>query len=167
MTDVHILPYESVYLPEIAALERECFSTPWSANSLREAGESECTCFLVALQYDVTLTNGRVIGFGCVTVVAGEAELLNIAISPVHRREGFGGRLLSALLEEAMKRGAEKVFLEVREGNVAARTLYQKYGFTEFGVRRNYYKQPVENAVLMERIQAFPKEENDNVYVNQ
>jgi ribosomal-protein-alanine N-acetyltransferase len=85
--------------------------------------------------------------------VAGEAELLTIAVDPAHRRQGLGRTLVEAFLAEARQRGAETAFLEVAEDNTAARTLYTAAGFTQTGRRKGYYRGAgrVVDAILMGR----------------
>ena len=88
----------------------------------------------------------ELIGFGAWReVTTGEWELLNLAVHPAFRRRGAGGLLLGKLLEDR----PDSVFLEVRQSNIAARTLYGLYGFTEVGHRRNYYSSPSENAIVL------------------
>ncbi len=149
MAETVILPYELWMLEDIAALERLCFSTPWSKESLREVGESEDHVF-----YVLTGGNGlsrEILGFGCVSVMLDEAELLNIAVSPAHRKMGLGQLLLSALFDEAARRGAQRFFLEVRESNLPALKLYLRNGFVAVGRRKRYYTNPTEDAVIMLR----------------
>ncbi len=149
MPETLIVPYKAAYLDEIVKLEEQCFSVPWSRNSLQEVGESENHIFFVILHKVQAQTD--IWGLGCVSVIAGEGELLNIAVSPDHRREGLGQWLLGALLEEAKERGVERLFLEVREGNAPARGLYERNGFQMIGKRKRYYRNPPEDAILMER----------------
>jgi len=81
-----------------------------------------------------------------------DAELLNIAVHPEHRGKGLAGQMLDALLIELRARGVRTAFLEVRESNNAARGLYDSRGFTPIGRRRNYYRRPVEDALVMRRM---------------
>lgn len=82
-------------------------------------------------------------------LIAPEAEIYRIAVRPEYRQRGVGYRLLSYAIKTERGRGLECAFLEVREGNVAARALYRAFGFSECGKRKNYYKNPTENAVVM------------------
>ena len=143
MEKIEIRAYEDEMLDAIAAIERESFSCPWSPESLQEAGTMENSIFLTVS------VDGTVAGFGCVLLVAGEGELVNIAVSPAFRKMGLGQRLLTALLTEAEAQETEVVYLEVRQSNTPARHLYEKNGFEAMGVRKKYYKDPVEDAVLM------------------
>ena len=83
-------------------------------------------------------------------VVFEDAEILNVAVAPSFRRQGLGVKLLLALEAYAKENGAERLLLEVREGNVSARGLYEKQGFSSFGIRKNYYEDG-ENAVVMQK----------------
>ena len=94
---------------------------------------------------------GQVCAYACETVLFEDAEILNVAVAPSFRRRGLGKALLLALEEYAKKQGAERLLLEVREGNVSARGLYDSFGFSAFGVRKNYYEDG-ENAVVMQKI---------------
>ena len=98
----------------------------------------------------VSEIDGRATGFIIGRQVADEAEVLNVAVSPLARRKGQGGALLKAALDEFRARGASRVYLEVRESNLAARAFYAKHGFSQAGKRLNYYRKPEEAAIVME-----------------
>lgn len=112
----------------LAALHAEAFDTPWDAASLTALLASPGV-FAVE-QPD---------GFILIRVVADEAEILTLAVRPAVRRSGLGGRLVEAAVVRAAALGAERMFLEVAEDNVAARALYARAGFREAGRRRSYY----------------------------
>lgn len=97
---------------------------------------------------------GEVVGFAAFRVVRDEAEILNLAVLPASRRRGAGTDLVREVLAQSAVLGAKHVFLEVRESNAAARAFYSDMGFADAGVRRGYYSNPVENAILMSRITA-------------
>lgn len=128
----------------IAALERRCFSDPWSERSFREALDASSTFVLVAED-----AGDAIAGYFVGHVAAGSAEVLNLAVAPEARRRGLGRELLEAGLLELAGRGAEEVFLEVRESNLAAQALYRSYGFREVGRRRDYYTRPRESALVL------------------
>ena len=92
-----------------------------------------------------------VVGFACFRLAGGEAELLNLAVLPEARRQGGGSRLLKQVLLEVADRGAERIFLEVRDSNVAARRLYERFGFQLAGRRSGYYACPAADAVMLRR----------------
>ncbi len=130
------------HLAEAAAIERACFSEPWSEQALALlTGEG---AFGV-----VALCDGQTVAYGGMTCVLDEGAVTNIAVSPSHRRQGLGQAVTEALLAEARRRGISSVFLEVRESNLAARGLYEKLGFSVCGIRKNFYKKPVESALQM------------------
>ncbi len=132
-------------IPLLAALERASFSDPWSEASIRGQLEGESGLSLLLLEGDTA------VGYLFSTLIPPECEILRIGVLPAARRRGLGGRLLSALLCEAEARGAEAVFLDVRVSNTPARALYTAHGFTEIGRRRDFYRAPREDAILMER----------------
>lgn len=114
--------------------------------------------FCNVLQYDYDLyyvaweaTGQEVVGFAGAMVIAEEAELLNIAVAPEAQGCGIGRKLLERLLLETLNYGAERMFLEVRRNNYRAREMYKSFGFQEAGVRKNYYTNPSEDAVIMTR----------------
>lgn len=120
-----------VDLAALAALHAECFRNPrpWSASELADLVDSQGTQLL-------TEPGGFLVG----RAVAGEAEVLTLAVAPARRRHGIAGRLLRAFLTSALGEGAETVFLEVAADNAAALALYRKHGFAEAGRRRGYYR---------------------------
>ena len=130
------------HLPEVAELERLCFSEPWSEKSLRMLTEQGGVGA-------VLLLDGRVVAYGGMTTVLDEGAVTNIAVHPDARRRGFGRALTRYLLETVAQNGIRTVFLEVRESNGAARALYRSLGFVDCGVRKNFYRQPTESAIQM------------------
>ena len=132
---------------EIFAIEMECFSVPWSLDSI----EIELLNEDKKLYYVVEDANG-VVGYAGAWLVYDEGQITNIAIRPSARRQGFGAKLTSALIEECFKRGMHEIFLEVRISNLSALSLYRKLGFTVKGMRKNYYSEPKEDAYIMSLI---------------
>jgi ribosomal-protein-alanine N-acetyltransferase len=96
-------------------------------------------------------SEGQITGFILGRRFAGEAEVLNLAVRPESRKRGIGGTLLKVTVEELCKEGATRIYLEVRESNIQARSFYQNRGFSVTGFRPKYYRAPDEAAVLMER----------------
>ncbi|MFR5889543.1 MAG: ribosomal protein S18-alanine N-acetyltransferase [Lachnospiraceae bacterium] len=92
---------------------------------------------------------GVLIGYALISVLFEDAEILSVAVDDSFRRCGVGRALMHAMLTEAVRSGAQDIFLEVRESNHAARKLYLSEGFTEFGRRKRYYRKPTEDAILM------------------
>lgn len=132
--------------PRIATIEHAVFSDPWSAASIRESILMPWMFTWVAEE-----PGGRVVGYVFCREIAGESELLNIAVEPEARRGGLGRELLTAALTWAESRGARETFLEVRESNRGAITLYEGAGFRAVGRRPGYYQAPAEDAILYRR----------------
>ncbi|MBE6569076.1 MAG: ribosomal-protein-alanine N-acetyltransferase [Ruminococcaceae bacterium] len=144
MTDTILRLCTEADLDAVYAIEQRSFSTPWSRESFASALHAVGTEIWL-----LTDEQGTILGFGCLMTIAGEGEVLNIAVDPAYRRKGYGEILLSAMLTSAVNRGAEEIFLEVRASNTPARTLYEKYGFAPIGIRKKYYTNPTEDAVCM------------------
>ena len=135
----------SGYLDELFEIEKLCFTPAWSKAQLSDEITRDDAFTAVSKE------NGVITGF-CVMRMAGDqAELFQIAVCPDFRRNGTAEKLLSRGICWAREKNAESIFLEVRESNSPAIGLYQKLGFEKLGVRKNYYTQPVENAVIMVR----------------
>jgi ribosomal-protein-alanine N-acetyltransferase len=127
----------------LVAIERRCFSDPWSEPSFREALSSEWTFGLVAE------TTRGIAGYLIGREAAGSGEILNLAVAPEFRRRGIGGELLEAGLAAFRRRRAHEVFLEVRESNHSAQSLYLARGFRPVGQRASYYRNPREDALVL------------------
>ena len=133
---------------ELSRLERICFPEDfWSEISFTEA-LSVPACALFAV---FPADSDDIAAYGMIYTAADEGDLANIAVLPEHRRQGLGKAFLSELCARAKERGALKLYLEVRESNEGARALYRSADFTEIGKRRNYYVNPREDAVIMEK----------------
>ena len=126
-------------------LEQQVFPDPWPKTAFREQIDGAGWGAVVAE------VNGRVVAYGCYFVVDIEAHLTNIAVAPEYRRKSVAKRLLDTILERATEAGCDYLLLEVRQSNTAARTFYEKHGFTVLYQRPNYYRHPVEGAVVMVR----------------
>ena len=135
---------ERKHLSAIAALEGEVFAHPWSEASL------ELLCTDTAIGF-VVMDGTRAAAYGGMMCVAGEGQITNIATSPDHRRQGLAAKVVEALVNTARERGFYEISLEVRESNTAARALYASVGFKPIGIRKNYYKDPPENALVLKR----------------
>ena len=134
-------------LAAIAAIEQASFSDPWSVSEFASILRLGHTIFLVA----VAGVSDAIVGYVVALAVVDEAEILNIAVDPSQRGKGLGGKLLDAALAEAETRGATSIFLEVRVSNAAARALYGSRAFAELSRRKNYYRSPVEDALVLRR----------------
>lgn len=129
---------------EIVKIERACFSEPWSVSSVEAQRKSGNSVF--ARAYD----GARLIGYAVGTVSFDEGELYRLAVLPEFRRQGYGEALLRDFLGECARRGAKRVFLEVRAKNTPALSLYRKAGFARIAVRKGYYGD--DDAVVMEDV---------------
>lgn len=130
------------HLSEVASIEEMSFSLPWSLESF-ELMLTEQASALVALE------DGRVLGYVGMMCVLDEGQIINVAVHPDARRRGVGRRLMEAAQTYAKERGIVFLSLEVRESNIAARSLYSSLGWEEQGIRKGFYSHPVENACVM------------------
>ncbi len=128
---------------EVARIEEDIFSMPWSENAFREMLSQDSMVYLVA---DL---DGQIIGGAGIRNILGEAEITNVAIKGAYRRHGYGKLLLKSLLEKGTQMGAYAFTLEVRRSNLPAIMLYKRLGFTEEGTRKNFYERPQEDALIM------------------
>ena len=131
---------------DISCIETRSFGDPWSEKSITEALRSELMHNFKAVD-----DSGRIIGYAFLSIVADEAELLNIAVDPEFRHIGIGNALIERVAEEIRANNVTSTYLEVRENNLAARSLYEKHGFSVIGIRKNYYSEPTEDAVIMKK----------------
>ena len=141
---------EESRIEEIMALEKECFSPPWTEGTVLSELYNSDTFFTVASEEDI-------VGFIIMRRLGDEAEVFQIAVTEARRRAGIGSALLGKALKDADERGIQSVYLEVRAGNPAAMRLYEKHGFRKAGTRKNYYEAPRENAVVMKRGRCWQK----------
>ena len=133
-------------LDGIAALEQVCFASPWSRESLyRDMAENQMAMYFVAE------LDEEVVGYLGIWLVSEEGYINNVAVSPSHRRRRIGSALIEAMLEATQAEGIIAHTLEARTGNEAAKRLYEKFGFKEAGLRKGYYEDNGEDAVIMWR----------------
>ena len=146
MPEVQIRPMMEIDLPEVAAIEQQSYAFPWSENIFRDCLRVGYTCRALDLA-------GQIIGYGVMSLGAGEAHILNVCVREQFRSVGFGRRLLEHLLERAAAAGVAEAFLEVRPSNLSAIRLYQHLGFEQIGIRRGYYQAPDgrEDAIVLKR----------------
>ena len=133
------------HIPQIAELEKLCFHDPWSENSITSELDNKLSCWLVALDKD------QVVGYVGSQTVLGETDMMNIAIHPDYRKQGIASALINALIETLKERGSHSLMLEVRSSNEPAKSLYFKIGFESVGIRRNYYRNPKEDALILRK----------------
>ncbi len=137
-----VKPMTDQHLAAVFALEKACFSLPWSEDALREELYNPHARFVVALD------GNEVVGYMGCHLLFDEAAVTNIATSPARRREGIARTLLRHQAAALYAEGARRITLEVRVGNEAARNLYAQEGFVLDGVRPRFYEHPVEDAAL-------------------
>lgn len=137
MTDAHI--------SQIAGIEKLCFSDPWSENSIASELDNRLSYWLVALD------GNTVAGYIGSQSVLDEADMMNVAVHPDYRRQGIGEKLVLELANALNGKGIRGLMLEVRESNTPAISLYEKLGFVQVGLRKNYYRNPRENALIMRK----------------
>jgi ribosomal-protein-alanine N-acetyltransferase len=149
MTVVALFPIviEDMRLEDLDAVqevERASFPIPWPANAFRhELTQNKNAYYIVAKE------GGRIVGYAGLWLSLDEAHITTFAVLPAYRRRKIGERMLVALFDRAAKLGAEWLTLEVRASNLPAQRLYEKYGFRPAGIRRRYYSDNNEDAIIM------------------
>jgi [ribosomal protein S18]-alanine N-acetyltransferase len=131
--DINIRPMSEPDVAEVVAIERNAYQFPWSEGIFRD-------CLRVGYVCRVVTLGRQVIGYGVMSVGAGEAHILNLCISAVYRARGLGRQLLEYLLDRGAAAGMSEAFLEVRPSNTVALHLYSSMGFEQVGTRRGYYQ---------------------------
>lgn len=128
---------------EVAKIEEETFSMPWSEDAFREMIEADYAHYIVAENDD------EIIGSCGLRNIVGEGEITNVVMKPEYRNKGIGLNMLCKLMKDGEKMGVEAFTLEVRESNASAIHVYEKIGFRPEGMRKNFYEKPIEDAVIM------------------
>lgn len=142
---LRLVPLEESHLESILEIEKRSNSSPWSERSFRNELDHPYGIFLVASLGD------HIVGYGGVWLVVDEAHITTIAVDPDYRRQGIARSIMQALLDQAVKRGATCSTLEVRAGNEAAIRLYEGLGYVRAAIRKRYYPDNKEDAVVMWR----------------
>ena len=132
-------------IDDIAYIEEECFSTPWSRKSIAESMSHEPWSFFVAV------CDRKIVGYGGVYLILDEGQISNIAVLPAFRGKGIGRAILDEIGSYCRSMECEKITLELRKSNSVAGALYKSYGFVAVGERPNFYSNPVEDAILMDK----------------
>lgn len=140
---MNIVKMEKKHLSEICELEKQCFSHPWSYQSLEAELYKNDAYFFVALKSD------KVCGYIGMNTVLDEGYIANVAVLPQFQKQGIGQKLLEYLIKVSKEINLSFVTLEVRKSNEGAIALYSKNGFSVVGERKNFYSEPLENALLM------------------
>lgn len=133
------------HIAQVAALERLCFSMPWSENSIAAELSNPLSVWVVAVDGDT------VAGYVGSQTVMGEADMMNIAVLPDYRRQGVAQQLVLVLINKLKAMDAYRLTLEVRASNAPAIELYDKLGFVQVGCRPNYYSNPKEDALILRK----------------
>ena len=133
------------HVAQIAELEKICFSDPWSERSIASELDNKLAFWLIAAEGD------RVAGYIGSQTVLDETDMMNVAVHPDFRRQGIAEALVNALVEHLKNMGSHCLTLEVRASNAPAFALYEKLGFVEIGRRRNYYRNPREDALILRK----------------
>ncbi len=142
---IEIVKMDESHVAAIAQIEKLCFSDPWSEKSIATELNSRLSYWLVALK------DGAPVGYIGSQSVLGESDMMNVAVHPDHRRAGIAESLVAAL-EQGLKAGGNICLtLEVRTSNAPAIALYEKLGFTQVGLRKNYYRNPKEDALILRK----------------
>lgn len=142
---IDIILMQRNHVTQIAELEKQCFSDPWSENSVASELENPLSLWLVAVEGE------RVVGYVGSQTVLGETDMMNIAVAPEYRRMGIAEMLISELISKLRANGSSRLMLEVRESNESAKKLYGKMGFTQIGKRPRYYQNPREDALILRK----------------
>jgi [ribosomal protein S18]-alanine N-acetyltransferase len=146
---VILRPMELTDLPQVESLDRDSFPTPWPENAFRYelTRNPHSVCWVAELPLAGKQT--RIIGSIVVWLVVDEAHIASLAVDKAFRQHGIGSQLMAQALMLCLEGGARLAMLEVREGNLAAQKLYRKFGFEAVGIRKAYYQDTHEDAILM------------------
>ena len=136
---------QPAHTAQVAALEAECFSTPWSEKSIEGELTNPLSVWLVAVE------DGTVAGYVGSQSVPPESDMMNLAVAPGCRRKGIARQLVLSLIKNLKEVGIRSITLEVRRSNIPAIKLYTNLGFTQVGIRPNYYFDPKEDALILRK----------------
>lgn len=133
------------HVAQVAHLESICFDDPWSERSVAGELTNELSFWLVWVE------SGNVLGYVGSQTVLGETDMMNIAVAPEARRRGIARKLILSLVQSLKEQGSHCLTLEVRASNAPAIALYTSLGFAEIGRRKNYYRNPKEDALILRK----------------
>ena len=142
---IEIITMTEAHVAQIAQIEKLCFSDPWSENSISSELNSRISLWLVALD------GNSVAGYIGSQSVLDEADMMNVAVHPDFRRRGIAEALVKRLVEDLQAMESHCLTLEVRASNAPAIALYEKLGFSQIGRRKNYYRNPREDALILRK----------------
>ena len=136
---------KQIHVAQVAELEKLCFADPWSEKSIASELGNIWSYWVVALDGE------RVVGYIGSQSSADETDVMNVAVHPDYRRRGIAESLIEVLIRELKNRGSHALMLEVRDSNEPAIALYEKLGFQQVGLRKNYYHNPKEHARILRK----------------
>lgn len=142
---IEIVEMSANHVPQVAELEKMCFHDPWSESSIASELRNPLACWLVAVE------DGVVVGYVGSQTVIDTTDMMNIAVHPDFRRRGIAQMLVEQLVAKLKARQSLRLMLEVRSSNMGAQALYEKMGFTQVGLRKNYYRNPKEDALILRK----------------
>ncbi|HHW66409.1 ribosomal protein S18-alanine N-acetyltransferase [Defluviitalea raffinosedens] len=141
---IKIISMKEEHIPQIYEIEKSCFTIPWSKDAFeKELKENPLAYYIVAE------SKGNILGYAGMWKIADEGHITNIAVHPDFQHQGVGTLLMQGIIEEAQRNHFIGLTLEVRESNIKAQNLYKKFGFVNEGIRKGYYQDTGENAVIM------------------
>ena len=140
-----IVKMQECHVQQIAELEKLCFHDPWSENSIASELGNRLSLWFVAEE------DGRVVGYVGSQTVLGETDMMNIATHPDYRKQGIAKALINTLISALAEQGSHSLMLEVRVSNEPAKSLYGSMGFESVGIRKNYYRNPREDALILRK----------------
>ena len=140
-----IVKMAACHVSQVAELEKICFSDPWSEKSVASELQNKLSLWLVAVDGET------VVGYVGSQTVIDETDMMNVAVHPDYRRQGIAESLVEKLVEELEAIGSRALTLEVRASNAPAIRLYEKLGFLQVGLRKNYYRNPKEDALILRK----------------
>ena len=146
MDSLIIRKAETKDIKEMAALDLVCFPAPWSEEAFRQELEENNLAF-----YVVAELKEKVVGYAGLWAILDEGHITNVAVSPEHRKRGIGRAVVEVLVDATEQAGLNSFTLEVRTSNITAQNLYKKFGFIEAGLRKGYYEDNGEDALIMWR----------------
>ena len=138
-----IITLNKQYIDDLVFIENSCFTHPMSKKNLLESISNEKYVFIGFIE------NEMLVGYGSIFIVSGEAYINNIAVLKDFRKKGIAKTIVNQLIDICKLKNCEFITLEVRESNFPAISLYEKQGFEKITIRKNYYSNPVENAIIM------------------
>ena len=142
---IEIVKMNESHVQKVAELEKMCFHDPWSEASIVSELNNPLACWLVAV------AEGQVVGYVGSQTVLEMTDMMNIAVHPGFRRKGIAQMLVEQLVTELKARQSLSLMLEVRASNFGAQALYDKLGFVQVGLRKNYYRNPKEDALILRK----------------